>query len=323
MHTARGPRAIARRSFKFAALAICATLGLALASAPALAKTSSKKPKAPKVTTHTPVTPGSTYLALGDSVTFGYEEAQVVPAPNYADASSFVGYPELVGSALHLNVVNAACSGETSASLVNATAPSNGCENAPNGGAGYRTHFPLHVNYNGSQLGFAVSYLKKHHNVRLVSLMIGANDFFLCQETTADKCASFTEQAAVGATVSKNINTILSAIRNKAHYGGPDRDRQLLRAGLQQRRGGGTVPAPEHDPGQCGQAVPRDHRRRLRSARGRVRALRWQQLHRGAAHAALHRWLRNSSELRRPVAAGAGGREGDPPHVGGRSAAGR
>jgi lysophospholipase L1-like esterase len=220
MHTARGPRAIARRSFKFAALAICATLGLALASAPALAKTSSKKPKAPKVTTHTPVTPGSTYLALGDSVTFGYEEPQVVPAPNYADASSFVGYPELVGSALHVNIVNAACSGETSASLVNATAPSNGCENAPNGGAGYRTHFPLHVSYNGSQLGFAVSYLKKHHNVRLVSLMIGANDFFLCQETTADKCASFTEQAAVGATVSKNINTILSAIRNKAHYGG-------------------------------------------------------------------------------------------------------
>lgn len=220
MHTARGPRAIARRSFKFAAMAICATLGLALASAPALAKTSSKKPKAPKVTTHTPVTLGSTYLSLGDSVTFGYEEAAVVPAPNYADASSFVGYPELVGSALHLNVVNAACSGETSASLVNATAPSNGCENAPNGGPGYRTHFPLHVSYNGSQLGFAVSYLKKHHNVRLVSLMIGANDFFLCQETTADKCASFTEQAAVGAAVSKNINTILSSIRNKAHYGG-------------------------------------------------------------------------------------------------------
>jgi hypothetical protein len=31
--------------------------------------------------------------------------------------------------------------------------------------------------------------------------MIGANDFFLCQETTADKCSSFTEQAAVGAAV--------------------------------------------------------------------------------------------------------------------------
>jgi len=221
MHTVRGPRAIARRSFKLAALGICATLGLALASAPALAKTSPKKPKAPKITTKTPVTPGSTYLALGDSVTFGYQEAQVVPAPNYADASSFTGYPELVGSGLHLNVVNAACPGETSSSMINPTAQSNGCENAPGGGPAYLTSgFPLHTKYTGSQLGFAVSYLKKHHNVRLVSLMIGANDLLLCQETTADHCASLTEQAAVIGTASKNIATVLTAIRNKAHYGG-------------------------------------------------------------------------------------------------------
>ena len=238
MHTARGPRAIVRPSFKLAALAICATLGLALVGAPALAKTAPKKPKAPtsstksnapksskksktpKINVNTPVTPGSTYLALGDSVTFGYEEPQVVPPPNYPDASSFTGFPEVVGSALHLNVVNAACSGETSSSLIDATAPSNGCESSPGGGPGYRTRFPLHVNYTGSQLGFAVSYLKKHHSVRLVSLMIGANDFFLCQETTADKCASLPEQAAVGATIGNNVKTILSAIRNKAHYGG-------------------------------------------------------------------------------------------------------
>ena len=77
---------------------------LAATSGSALAKKHKPKPKKPTVTTHTPVTKGSTYLALGDSVTFGYEEQQVVPAPNYADASSFFGYPELVGSELHLNV---------------------------------------------------------------------------------------------------------------------------------------------------------------------------------------------------------------------------
>lgn len=220
MKIVRGTRAIARRPFKLAALSICAMLGLALASGPALAKKPAKKPKAPKITVNTPVTPGSTYLALGDSVTFGFEEQQVIPAPNYADASTFTGYPELVGSALHVNVVNAACSGETSSSLVDATAQSNGCENSPSGAPGYRTMFPLHVKYSGSQLDFAVSYLKTHRSVRLVSLMIGANDFFVCQETTTDKCASFTEQAAVGATVSKNIKTILSSIRSKAHYGG-------------------------------------------------------------------------------------------------------
>jgi hypothetical protein len=35
-----------------------------------------------------------TYLALGDSVAFGYVPPDAVPAPNYFDPSSFVGYPE-------------------------------------------------------------------------------------------------------------------------------------------------------------------------------------------------------------------------------------
>jgi lysophospholipase L1-like esterase len=216
-----GTRAPARRALKLLVLAICATLGIAAASATALAKKPATKPKAPKITVHTPVAPGSGYLALGDSVTFGYEEATVVPAPNYPVASSFLGYPELLGKELHLTVANAACPGETSSSLVDATAQSNGCENTPTkGNVGYRTQFPLHVKYSGSQLAYAVSYLKKHQKVRLVSLMIGANDFFVCQETTADQCTSLTEQAGVLATVGKNVKTILSTIRNKAHYGG-------------------------------------------------------------------------------------------------------
>lgn len=215
-----GTRATARRAFKFVVLTACAALALALASGPALAKKPAKKPKAPKVTFTTPVTPGSGYLALGDSVPFGYEEAQVVPAPNYADASSFIGYPEDLGSALHLTVANAACPGETSSSFINPSAQSNGCENAPNGGSAYRTMFPLHVKYSGSQLNYAVSYLKTHKKVRLVSLMIGANDLLICQETTADHCASLVEQAGVLGTITANDKTILSAIRNKAHYSG-------------------------------------------------------------------------------------------------------
>jgi lysophospholipase L1-like esterase len=189
-------------------------------SGTALAKKHRHKPKKPSITPHTAITKGSGYLALGDSVTFGYEEQQVVPAPNYGDASSFIAYPELLGKELHLTVANAACSGETSSSLIDATAQSNGCENSPGGGPAYRTNFPLHVNYSGSQLAYAVSYLKKHKNVRLVSLMIGANDFFVCQETTADKCSSFTEQAGVIGTVEKNVATILTAIRKQAKYNG-------------------------------------------------------------------------------------------------------
>jgi lysophospholipase L1-like esterase len=186
----------------------------------ALAKKHKHKPKKPSITPHTAVTKGSGYLALGDSVTFGYQEQQVVPAPNYADASSFIAYPELLGKELHLTVANAACSGETSSSLIDSTAQSNGCENSPGGGPAYRTMFPLHVSYSGSQLAYAVSYLKKHKNVRLVSLMIGANDFFVCQETTPDHCASLTEQTGVIGTVEKNVATILTAVRKQAKYNG-------------------------------------------------------------------------------------------------------
>ena len=199
---------------------VCA-LGLLFAmSGTALAKKHKTKPKKPSITPHTAITKGSGYLALGDSVTFGYEEQQVVPAPNYADASSFIAYPQLLGQRLHLTVANAACSGETSSSLIDTSAPSNGCENSPGNGPAYRTNFPLHVNYSGSQLAYAVGYLKKHHNVRLVSLMIGANDFFVCQETTADKCSSLSEQSGVISTVEKNVATILSTIRKKAKYNG-------------------------------------------------------------------------------------------------------
>ena len=198
---------------------VCAVA--ALGSGPALAK-SKHKPKhvaSAPVAANLPVIPDSQYLALGDSVTFGYMEPTVVPAPNYANAAAFPGYPEQLGARLRLSVANAACPGETSASLINASAPSNGCESNPThiSADNYRIH-PLHVRYKGSQLAFALSYLHRHHNVRLITLMIGANDFFLCQETTSDGCAS--EQNATAAKVTKNIHTILSAIRHKAHYTG-------------------------------------------------------------------------------------------------------
>jgi lysophospholipase L1-like esterase len=202
-------------------LYLCAATLLLLGSLATASALAHAPRKAPLVTTKTPITVGSQYLALGDSVTFGYEESGVVPTPNYEDASSFLGYPELLGSELHLKVANAACSGETSSSLINTSAPSNGCENSPgNPHTGYRTAFPLHVNYKGSQLAYALSYLRTHHNVRLVSLMIGANDFFVCEETTMDGCASASEQQAVAKTVTANIHRILSAIRTKAHYSG-------------------------------------------------------------------------------------------------------
>jgi lysophospholipase L1-like esterase len=174
--------------------------------------------------TRPPVVPGSQYLALGDSITFGYREATTVPPPNYRAASTFIGYPQLVAAGLHLKAANAACAGETSSSFVNPTAPSNGCENhAPpitTPTELYRTNFPLHVSYKGSQLAFAVKYLRTHRNVRLVSLMIGANDLLRCQSTTSDGCISVGEEQAVLSLLRRNVTQILSTIRRQARYRG-------------------------------------------------------------------------------------------------------
>ncbi len=170
--------------------------------------------KTPVVTPTSPLTRGSTYLALGDSVTFGYQESTTRPAPDYFNASTFVGYPEMIAKQLHVTVANPACPGETSGSLISVSIPSNGCEN------GYRKIYPLHVRYRGSQLSYAVSFLRSHPGVRLVSLMIGANDAFLCEEHTADHCASPSERQATARQISGNVRRILQTIRVNARYRG-------------------------------------------------------------------------------------------------------
>jgi lysophospholipase L1-like esterase len=154
------------------------------------------------------------YLALGDSIAFGYRPA---PWADYRDQADFSGYPEDLAAALKLNLVNAACPGETSAGMIDPAAPSNGCETNARGAPGYRAMFPLHVSYRGSQLSFAVHYLQQHPDTRLVTLGIGANDLFRCQEVTADHCGGSDLGLAL-AKVTSNLDTILGALRDQARY---------------------------------------------------------------------------------------------------------
>jgi lysophospholipase L1-like esterase len=156
-----------------------------------------------------------TYLALGDSVPFGFRGAAMAEFP---DAANFVGYPELVGQELGLEVVNASCPGETTASFLDTKAQSNGCDNSLQSGFGYRTAYPLHVLYDSvdqSQLAFAVSTLAKTEDVDLVTLQIGANDGFICQQTTADRCSSPAEIQTLAQTVQTNLDRILKALREQ------------------------------------------------------------------------------------------------------------
>jgi lysophospholipase L1-like esterase len=155
------------------------------------------------------------YLALGDSVPFGYHNA--TDPTVYLDPTNLVGYPELLAGETHLRLANASCPGETSGSFIDPTTDVYKCE----GPAGHRTNFPLHVRYGGSQLAYAIDYLRTTRDVRLVTVQIGANDVFLCQSRTADQCSSPAELLPVLARAHENVETILTALRQQGHYRGP------------------------------------------------------------------------------------------------------
>jgi lysophospholipase L1-like esterase len=163
---------------------------------------------------------GPNYLALGDSIAFGYRPPQVTPFWEYFDANNFVGYPEDLAADLHLDVANASCPGETTASMINPLAQSNGCENSVGSPIGYRTFFPLHVFYPGSQLSDALDTLRAHPRTQLVTIDLGVNDAFVCQETTANHCTGATFDAMLQ-TVETNLDTIYAALRHDGHYRGP------------------------------------------------------------------------------------------------------
>jgi len=156
-----------------------------------------------------------TYLALGDSVPFGY----IGNRPDlYPDPHNLVGYPDRVADDLDLRLLNASCPGETTDSFIDARAQSNGCENSLGSDVGYRDQFPLHVKYGGSQLHYAVETLEDNPRVRLVTLQLGANDLFLCVDTGA--CATPEGVAAMAAHVQANLDLILSRLRDEGDYRG-------------------------------------------------------------------------------------------------------
>ena len=117
------------------------------------------------------------YLALGDSLAFGY----IVHAGfEYVNPDNFVSYADYTARMLRLDLVNAACPGETSGSFISSSAPDLGCREI-------RAVFPLHVAYSSTQLDFATAYLKAHPHTKLVTIDLGANDVFMLENTCTAK----------------------------------------------------------------------------------------------------------------------------------------
>lgn len=154
------------------------------------------------------------YLALGDSVPFGFDPT----VQDRSDPDNFVGYPELLAGLLAAHHVNPSCPGEASGGFISLTGTDNACRP-------YRANFPLHVDYDSSQLDFAVDFLDNHPDVRLVTITIGANDVFILQRRCreANPGSPQGEAACVNgglpgvlATIQANLGSILDELEDAA-----------------------------------------------------------------------------------------------------------
>lgn len=201
-------------------LLIIAALALLLA-APTAAQAGGKAPQ-------------PTYLALGDSLAFGYQAVKVnacAPTGCTTPDSIFnTGYVDVFGAYLKaanpaISVVNLGCPGETSTTLRDATNSTTGCTTYP---------FAIHSNHpDKDQLRAAIRVLRESdRKVETITLDIGANDVLALRNgcTTGGVTNLACVQAgapAVFATVEQNVKRTLDRLRDE---GGPQVD--LLVIGL-------------------------------------------------------------------------------------------
>jgi len=152
------------------------------------------------------------YLALGDSVAFGYIDQAGF---EYYNPINFVGYPDWTGLALTLDVANAACPGETTGSFLSSNEPDAGCRL-------YRQLTHLHVDYGSAttQMAYAVNFLQQHGNTALVTIQLGSNDLLLLEIACHyDPQCIANGLPQVLATATNNMSTILAGLRATGYTG--------------------------------------------------------------------------------------------------------
>jgi lysophospholipase L1-like esterase len=172
-----------------------------------------------------------TYLALGDSLAFGFRQATfnslnregdpAAESPVYFDK----GYVDDLGRLLQpyrpgIEIINDGCPGETTTSFIKGP-----CEYQLE----YRLHHPYHGGRHASQLSDAIHYLDTHPGrVSPITLDIGGNDalgviYGDCESASA--CIASHEPALLS-EVARNLRLILA--RLKAH----DHGAQIIVLGL-------------------------------------------------------------------------------------------
>jgi lysophospholipase L1-like esterase len=171
--------------------------------------------------------PKAYYLALGDSLAYGFQQARFdAEFPNIKPATFNTGYVDdfarrLARLSPGIQVINDGCPGETSASLINGNRP-NRCAV----GGGWPSIW-LHHPYSGSQLSDAIAFLTKHpRQTSPVTINIGGNDLLAIEQACANsnggngtpgdlKCLAQQLPVTIG-QVAQNLGSILSQIRAAA-----------------------------------------------------------------------------------------------------------
>lgn len=172
--------------------------------------------------------PGSTYLALGDSLAYGYHQAQFqeeLKEKGFVEAANFNdGYVDDFGAALKLlnpklQIINDGCPGETTETMIKGSGVFGPefCAGGPTG-----SPFPkafLHHPYPGTQLEDALA-VAKEPGVGTITLDIGANDLlqFLahtCGFPATFACSQEQIEAEIG-HIAANVGSILAQLRAAA-----------------------------------------------------------------------------------------------------------
>jgi lysophospholipase L1-like esterase len=150
------------------------------------------------------------YLALGDSVTFGYSpllEDPWIP-------ERFVGYPELIEQRTGMPATNLGCPGQTAQALVSRAALDNGCFDFRDF-AREEGITVLHADYDGTQLEAALAAVRSSTPPSLISIQGGGNDMTICGE--ADD-----PESCLDATVPKvtaSLGEVVSQLRAAGYRG--------------------------------------------------------------------------------------------------------
>jgi lysophospholipase L1-like esterase len=191
--------------------------------------------------------PGSDYLALGDSLAYGYQAAKFKsecpngpsgPGCNVVASSFNTGYVDRLSFLLRLRkpsikTTNDGCPGESTDSFIRGGrgaltgfnfVPNPGfCgdQPAPGIGAIYNKSW-LHHYYGGTQLADALAFLAAHPNTNPITIDLGSNDVLIfleqCGFGAVPNCVTPASIGNLFAHIAGNMATIVGTLRAAAPH---------------------------------------------------------------------------------------------------------